>query len=354
MERFVLRIAEAQSRDGHAVSVMAFQGGPLEAEARARGLSVVVLGGVHKAFRAARGAVEFMRLRPNIINAHNQTSLHYAVLGKRVSGAKVVLTNHGQGMGSSRTPGRAEWRQTDSVVTVSEAVARHIAEDEAVPKERITTIYNGVEFQPARRQRAQVRTELGIPEDQVVGIIVARMDDRKGHETLLRAMAILHRETASVTPLTVLMAGDGEQRAKFERLAQEGGLRPDDVRFLGFRDDVPDLLAASDLFLLPSLTEGLPLSLLEAMSHGLPSIATPVGGIPELLTPGRHGILVPAKDTAALADALRSLSGDANLRRSYGQAALQRVRSDFSFSRMTAEYEILYHRLCGSESEARV
>lgn len=342
MEHFVLRLADAQRRNGHVVAVLALQGGSLEQEARQRGVRVVVPGGRGKAGRALHAAFALALLRPDIINAHNQTSLHYAILGKRVSGARVVLTNHGQGKGSPRDPGSLEWRLTDAIVTVSGAVAGRMDNRRLGPK--ITTIHNGVEIPAPGRPRAAIRAELGLPTERVVGIIAARIDHLKGHDTLLRALALL-REREMRPDLTVLIAGDGAERASREALARELGLGPDEVRFLGFRSDVADLLAASDFFVLPSLTEGLPLSVLEAMAHRLPAVATPVGGLPELITPGCNGLLVPVNHPKALADALATLAANAPLRRSYGEAAFQCVNAEFSFERMIQKYEALYHRL---------
>jgi glycosyltransferase involved in cell wall biosynthesis len=108
---------------------------------------------------------------------------------------------------------------------------------------------------------------------------------------------------------------------------------------------VPDLLAAADFFVLPSLTEGLPLSVLEAMAQGLPVIATPVGGIPEVVLEGEHGYLVPVQEDAALAEAMTRLARDPELARRLGEAGRRRVEERFSFAEMARAYEALYHRL---------
>jgi L-malate glycosyltransferase len=341
MEHFVLRIAQAQRAAGHAVSVMALQPGPLLDEAKRLGIPACVLGGTNRAVRAAKGACRLALLRPDILHAHNQTSLHYAALGKRVSRARVVMTNHGQGLGSARTPGAAEWRGTDAIVAVSNAVAGRM--DTELLGAKITTVHNGVTFAEARRSRCDVRAELAIPEGRITGIIVARMDGMKGHDALLNALASLRRANV---PLTMLIAGDGVEHGSMEKLAAQLGLGRSDVRFLGFRTDVPDLLAASDFFVLPSLTEGFPLSVLEAMSHGLPTVATDVGGIPELVTHGEHGLLVPVKSPDALADAMQALVEDADLRSRLGAAARKRVTEEFSFDEMARKYERLYYSLC--------
>jgi glycosyltransferase involved in cell wall biosynthesis len=146
--------------------------------------------------------------------------------------------------------------------------------------------------------------------------------------------------------MTLLIAGDGAKRPEYEALTRELGLTDEWVRFLGFRSDAPDLLGAADLFLLPSLTEGLPLSVLEAMTHGLPVIATPVGGVPEVVLPGRTGVLVPVEDVEALAGAIATMIQDRATRARLGEAGRERARGEFSFSRMVARYDALYGELC--------
>jgi glycosyltransferase involved in cell wall biosynthesis len=193
-----------------------------------------------------------------------------------------------------------------------------------------------------------MRTELGVG-NACVGIFVARLDPLKGLEALIRGLAQLRDESA---PVMVLIAGDGPERDTVERLACELKLGADRLRLLGFRNDVPDLLGAADFYVLPSLTEGLPLSLLEAMAHRLPVVATPVGGIPEVVRDGEDGLLVPTNDPRALARAMARLAGDAALRVTLGEAAFRRVTVQFSFEQMVREYEVLYHA-CAARSGRR-
>lgn len=120
---------------------------------------------------------------------------------------------------------------------------------------------------------------------------------------------------------------------------------PQDARFLGFRNDVPDILAASDIFALPSRAEGLPMSILEAMSHRLPVVCTPVGGNPELVLDGEHGKLTPVGDAQALAQAITQLVLDPVLRQRQGEAGYKRVSQDFSFERTSSLYEAIYRRI---------
>ena len=335
MEQFVVRIAAAQQKRGNHVSILALQaGGALRAEAEKAGLHVVELGGKTKHLRIVRGALALSRLRPDILHAHNVTSLHYALLGKRVGNAKIVLTGHGRGKGGGREFGPDAWAGVNAVVPVSEAVAQEMRPD--VPAGRLRVILNGVEHAPAKRSRAEVRAELGLT-DELTGIIVARIDHLKGHSDLIAAWAKL-RETG-LAP-TLLVAGDGANRAEIEQQARDKNL--DTIRFLGFRSDVPDLLEAADFFVLPSLTEGLPLSVLEAMAHRLPVVATHVGGIPEVVEAEKTGLLVPPQDPNALADAIRRLATDADLRETFAAAGHRRVVETFSFEAMLDRYALLY------------
>lgn len=352
MEQFVLRIAAMQQQMGHQVTILALKGGPLAGRAREQELTVRVLASSHRAMRFLEGIVTLAALRPHIVHAHNPTSLQYATVGKLTSRARVVMTDHGQGLGSVRDPSEREWSLTDAVVAVSRAVAE--CQNSPTVQHKTSVILNGVASVPARRSRDAVREELGLGLREIVGVIVARIDGRKGHDTLLRALAGLKDHHSDAARVTLLVLGDGTQRAAMETLAQELGLDESWVRFLGFRKDVPDVLAASDIFLLPSLTEGLPLSVLEAMSHRLPVIATEVGGVPEVVVPGETGLLIPANAPQALTAAIATLVGDEGIRLAMGAAGYERVLSQFSFEQMVQRYDALYRRLLGQHQAAVV
>jgi glycosyltransferase involved in cell wall biosynthesis len=143
----------------------------------------------------------------------------------------------------------------------------------------------------------------------------------------------------------MLIVGDGPERTSIEGLAHQLELGPDRLRLLGYRSDISELLSASDFFVLPSLAEGLPLSMLEAMAQALPVVATPVGGIPEVITDGLNGRLVPVNQPETLAKVLAELIRDPALRRSLGSTALRHVQDRFSFERMAQRYEALYRSL---------
>jgi glycosyltransferase involved in cell wall biosynthesis len=347
MEHFVLRIAEAQQKRGHEVTIVALRGGPLEEHAHKMGLRLVVLGGSLPS-RLLKAMWTMARLRPDVTNAHNPTSLQYALFGKVLGGSKLIMTDHAATRGVVRVPGPLERRKTDAVVCVSEDTKRRAGDHGIV--QNLMVIHNGIEMKPAVRSRQAVREELGLPEDRIVGSMVAAFDPVKGHDVLLKALAKVRDERVSANDgrpaITLLVLGDGAERAKIEALASSLGLGPDDVRLLGFRADVPDILGASDFFTLPSRMEGLPLAVLEAMSHRLPVVVTPVGGVPELVEDGEHGFIVPVDDPDALASAFERVAADPVFRREAGEAGHQLVKDRFTFAEMSLKYEQLYYELC--------
>jgi glycosyltransferase involved in cell wall biosynthesis len=358
MEHFVLRLVEAQRRHGHEASILALRGGPLEDLARQRALPTTVLAG-EKIERMGRAAFAFAGARPDVVHAHNPTSLHYAAIGKLLTRARLVFTDHAQTRGIIRVPTRFEWRLTDAVVGCSQDTADKSG---AVGVARnISAIHNGIDIAPPRRARDEMRAELGLREGEVVGIMPAAFHQVKGHDVLLRALARVRdgdRDRAAPAEsrpaskggaqVRVLVVGDGDERARIHGLAEELGLGPERATFLGFRKDVPDLLMAADFFVLPSRNEGLPLAVLEAMARSLPVVVTPVGGVPEVVKDGEHGLLVPVDDDRALAAAIEAIARDPALRRALGEAGHRRVRDDFSFERMTRKYEDLYLDLVGA------
>jgi glycosyltransferase involved in cell wall biosynthesis len=345
MEHFVVRLATAQRARGHDARIVAIKTGPLVDQAEALGIPVDVLQRSGKADRILRGAVSLGGARADIIHAHNTTSLHYAVLGKLLSGARIVFTDHAQ---ISRVPRAFEWYLTDAAVAVSAHNARTSLANGVLRE--VLVVHNGVQVEPPRRGRAEVRAELGLG-DEPVAIHVARFVPLKAQDVIVRALSRLQARGAR---LTVVFVGDGPEQPGVARLAAELGLGEGRARFLGFRTDVADLLGAADIFLLPSRTEGFPLSVLEAMAHRLPVVTTPVGGVPELCTEGENALLVPVDDDEALAAAMERLAGDAPLRQALGAAGYARISADFSFDGMARRYEDIYREVLAQTAWQRL
>ncbi|MEX2173559.1 MAG: glycosyltransferase, partial [Pirellulaceae bacterium] len=195
--------------------------------------------------------------------------------------------------------------------------------------------------------RLAVRTSLGLGEDEIAVVQVARLNPLKDHATAVRAVAHL---AASHPKIRLLVVGDGEERAGIESLIAELGLERQ-VRLLGTRRDVAQLLAAADIFLLSSVSEGIPLTLIEAMASGLPCVSTSVGGTPEVILPGETGLLARPGDAPDLATKLKILLDDPELRVRMGAAGRDRSRQHFSDVQMHAAYQGLYRELSSASSK---
>ncbi|MEO0649798.1 MAG: glycosyltransferase [Planctomycetota bacterium] len=237
-------------------------------------------------------------------------------------------------------------------VVLSDHVGRFVAEFGRVPSSRQERIYYGIDPEPFERaaaapanERRFLRSELGLPDESVVFICVARFAPQKAHDVLLDGFA--RARASSDRDLRLLLVGDdpfgdGRQRAEAHAAALELG---EAVVFAGIRRDVPQLLAASDVFVMASLWEGLGLVFLEAMATGLPVLATDVSAVPEVVIDGQTGQLVPAADADALAVAMGSLAADPDRRRALGAAGRARVRDRFGLDRMVEETLQLYRSL---------
>jgi glycosyltransferase involved in cell wall biosynthesis len=175
---------------------------------------------------------------------------------------------------------------------------------------------------------------------------VGRLDLVKDHATLLDAFARIHTHDGGATWL--VLAGDGSERSRLTDLAERLGIEARTL-FLGHRDDIPRVLAACDVFALSSLTEGMSNALLEAMGTGLACVATRVGGNDEVIDEGETGFLVPSRDPAALAVALRHVVSDPALCAELGAAGRRRVSAEFSLATMASRYESLYASLARGE-----
>jgi len=238
-------------------------------------------------------------------------------------------------------------------IPLSDHVARFIERHGRIPLARMTRIYYGLDPTPfeeaalaAPDVRAKLRRSLGLGDDEVVFTCVARFAPQKAHAVLLRAFARA-RASGGGERLRLLLVGDdpfGEGRARAVALAHELGVHGP-VVFAGIRRDVPQVLAASDAFVMCSLWEGLGLVFLEAMATGLPVLATRVSAVPEVVEDGRTGLLVPPADVDALCAAMLRLADDAELRRALGSAGRERVRKNFALERMIEETLDVYSRL---------
>ena len=240
----------------------------------------------------------------------------------------------------------------DRFVTVSEAIRRVLIEDGIAPG-KIECVHSGIDVArvaeaPART--AEVRRELGVPEGHALVLNVAHLADHKGQRYLVAAAPeIVARRPAT----TIVIAGDGELRGELEAQARELGVA-DRVLFPGFRQDVPQLLKAADVFVMPSHMEGLGTSVLDAMAAGVPVVGTEAGGMPEMIQDGVTGLLCPVRDPAALARATLRLLEDRELAGRLAGRAATLVRERFSREAMVAGTVAVYQRLLAEPRRGRL
>lgn len=209
----------------------------------------------------------------------------------------------------------------------SEAVKNYYEKRIRIPKGRIEVLPNGVDMGAyAAHDREEVRRGLSVAEDDTVIVCVANLHPNKGHRDLLEAFRALSPEHQG---LRLILVGDGTERTHLEDQAARLGIA-DKVRFLGKRDDVPELLAASDIFVLPTFFEGLSNALLEAMASGLPCVATDIPENRQLITDGLNGILFPPRNPSALARQVSSLLREKGLRVRLGSEARKFVQEHYS------------------------
>lgn len=270
----------------------------------------------------------------DIIHAHASHAHNLAALATIASRRHLVVTRR-----VDFTPkGAWKYRRCAKVVAISQAIAG-LLRGAGVPSERIAVIPSGIDPQRfAGADRARGRAALGLAAGDLAVLCVAALEDHKDHATLLAAW---ERVAAAHPQAHLLLAGEGGLR---EAVAARAAALPR-VRLLGFRDDIPDLLAASDAFALTSHMEGLGTAVMDAMCCGLPVVATRAGGIPELIEDGADGLLAPVRDATAIAGALSKVLEDALLRQRLGAAARATANRRFLASAMVDAYVDLYDRI---------
>jgi sugar transferase (PEP-CTERM/EpsH1 system associated) len=287
------------------------------------------------------------QVRPDIVHSRNWGAIESVVAARLVRVPAVIHSEHGLDAGEE--PGHRRWLRRiayelcDRVVSVSEKLLEHHAARTGFPVKRMTVIHNGVDmqrFRPDAALRAQARTELGFAPDDLCIAVVGNFTLVKDHMTLLRAVERFHRESRQ--PWRLVLFGTGPEQ---ERLQSFVAVHPEwasRVAFPGLTDRIPQLLTAFDAYAITSLSEGLSNSLIEAMSAGLPVIATKTGGNPEVVVHGESGLLFPVGDDAALAAHLVAFAHDPALRDRLARGALARIKDKFSVESMVRNYGALY------------
>jgi sugar transferase (PEP-CTERM/EpsH1 system associated) len=293
-------------------------------------------------FRLAR---LFRKTRPDIVHTRNAESFYYGFLGAKLAGINcIVHSEHGRTFNDRAIRFRVQrWfsAYTHAMFAVTKELRGELVKHIGIPGERIQVLYNGVDLERfsangRHEERNEVRHTLGLSDSAVVIGSVGRLVPVKNYSLLLKAVKALGR-----ADVVVMLVGEGKARTDLEALAKSLGINQQ-VRLLGHRDDVTSLLTAMDIFVLPSLNEGMSNTLLEAMASGIPSVASDIGGNPEIIADERNGFLFANNDEHALATCLQRLCSDSQLRTRIGQAGREHIANEFSIQAMIARYENLY------------
>jgi len=282
--------------------------------------------------------------RLDLVHSHEFTMAVYGAAAGRLAGRPHVTTMHGnQRMTAAlrrRIALRWAFRRSAATIAVSAQTRRDLDAALGLAPGVVQVILNGVPDRPGNP--LPIRRELGVGPGELLVVAIGNLDTRKGHIFLLQALEQL-RTAGLQTPWRVAIAGGrgGDQREALETFAREHGFQ-DRLHLLTHRDDIPNLLAAADVFAMPSLWEGLPLALLEAMLAGKAIVASRISGIPEAVTDGVEGLLSTAGEVTSLRHALGRLLSDSGLRTRLGAAALARGRREFTVEAMVDAYERCY------------
>lgn len=292
-------------------------------------------------------AIRFIRARNvSLLHAHEFAMNTYSSMISSLVNIPCVATVHGKNYYTEKWRRKVAYRfvaKQSKMVAVSKDIKNFLLDQVHIDEAKVITIHNGIDvdqYLPRHEGRERTRRELGVDENRPVIGTIGNLYSVKGHRYLLKAALTV---TEQYPDTVFLFAGRGQMLDELQSQARALGIY-NNVRFLGFREDVADLLDGFDIFVLPSLSEGLPLSILEAMAANKPVVATNVGGIPEVVVDGETGLLVPPMDSAALANAMLTLLNDPGIARTFVEKGAERVTARFSVQAMVTEYERLYEK----------
>ena len=323
--------------------------GPIGGEIRASGTPISVLGlnpGLRRPWDVARISRFLRETQPHIVHTFLLTASLYGRLAAMLARVPIVIGTE-VNIYERKRPSHALAERllmpgTDRVVASAESVRQFYIRQVHADPAKVEVIYNAVDWAQLKttRGREEMRLSLNVPHDQPVAGIIARLTEQKGHTYLFEALA----HTPGLEALHVIVVGDGDLRESLGGRAEALGLASR-VHFVGARRDLGDLLNAVDLFVLPSLWEGLPLSLVLAMGAGLPVVATRIPGLPEVVEDERTGLLAPPADAAALGAAMARIVSDPAFGRRLGAAARAAALPKFGVDGYIASVVALYDRL---------
>ena len=354
LELMLVRIAAALQRDGHSVVFVCPPGSPLSDECKKAHLPYLLLSPTFKYldFRiAATMAGEFSRSSVDILVVGNSRDISTAVLAKLLhKGMRIVYVQQMQsGLDKRDLFHRWTYRRLDRWVTLTQAMKESTIRTTIVKEKSIEVVPFGADlarFRPARFTRRQSRKSFNLPPGKTVIAVPGRFDPQKGQEYFLEAAPSVLR---ALPHAHFVLAGEethGEEgyRQKLNAIVQQHQLARH-VQFIPFTDDVPRLLSAVDLVVLPSLSETFGYLAVEAMAMGIPVIGTKAGGLPEIIEDGKTGFLVPPRNSEQLALRITQVLKDTRLYNTMSKRSRTRVTRYFDFQKNIDAFENLLRRL---------
>jgi glycosyltransferase involved in cell wall biosynthesis len=352
-EQVISNLAASMDPSKYRGVLCVFRPGWLQERSQSRGVATFVI--PTQGMTDWRWAFRFRNLlkdeQVDLIHAHEFDANVQGTAVANYLGIPLVATVHGKHYFWEKLRRRLAYRWVSrraTMVAVSEDLKRFIVENVGIASNRITVLYNGVDVPPtpAPADIEACRSEMNLPEtDRVVGV-VGNLYPVKGHQYLIDAIpAVLEK----CPDTSFVFAGRGQLESELKHQVNRLGLSKR-VHFLGLRQDIPRILALLDVFVLPSLSEGLSMAILEAMMAEKPVIATRVGGNPEIVLDGETGLLVPPKDSHALAASLIALLKDRDLATQFGGKGRRRAERQFSLQTMVSAYQSLYDECLRTES----
>lgn len=344
-ERVISNLASSLDPEKYRAILCLFRPGWIQERTESRGVRTHVI--PTHGMTDWRWALQFRRLlrqeQVDLIHAHEFDANVQGTFVAAMSGIPLVATVHGKNYFWERLRRRLAYRWVSrhaTMVAVSQNLKQFIVEQVGISSDRIKVVYNGVDVVPhcERADVDQCRKELCVPEnDQIVGV-VGNLYPVKGHQYLIEGIPAVLKACPNTS---FIFAGRGQLEPELKEQVHRLGLDRR-VHFLGLRQDIPRILAMLNVFVLPSLSEGLSMAILEAMIAGKPVVATRVGGNPELVLDGETGLLVQPRDSQALASSLVTLLTNRQQATQCAEKGKNRAEGQFSLGTMVRSYQMLY------------
>jgi len=328
-----------------APSVISFRKGALQKELEELNVPATV---IHKKFpfdvsffyRLVR---KLAKIRPDAVHCRNGIpAISYGVLAARLAKVPVVSSVHGRTHYIRQSVKTWLWfrimRLSQKIITVTEGIKEEISRYGSIPLEKIEVIYNGIDIGQTLSSKEALRNNFNFsPHDFLVGT-VGNLRAIKGQKYLLEAMPDILRK---ISHARLVLIGSGEERENLQKLATRLGIS-DKIHFLGYQANAAMMIGMFNVFVLPSLSEGFPNVILEAVVAGIPVVATNVGGVPEIVRHGKESLLVDPADAKGLSAAVVRLAGAPELKNTLIQSAKDRVRNQFDIQKTWAQYDAVY------------